>query len=58
VPVEIDDNIYKTAFTRGLDVEKHISAYSIILNIKKERKKKKNTHMYTRECAGPHAHVN
>jgi len=34
VPVETDDKIYKTAYTRGLDVKKHLSAYSIILDIK------------------------
>jgi len=34
VPVGTDDKIYKTAYTRGLDVKKHISAYSIILDIK------------------------
>jgi len=35
VPVGTDDRIHKTAYTRGLDVKKtHISAYSIILDIK------------------------
>jgi len=34
VPVGTDDRIYKTVFTRGLDVKKHISAYSIILDMK------------------------
>jgi len=41
VPVGTDDRIYKTAYTRGLDVKKHISAYSIILDIKEFNKKKK-----------------
>jgi len=35
VPVGTDDKIYKTAYTRGLDVKKHMSAYSIIFDIKK-----------------------
>jgi len=34
VPVGTDDRIYKTAHTQGLDVKKHISSYSIILDIK------------------------
>ena len=34
VPVGTDDKIDKTAYTRGLDVKKHMSAYSIILEIK------------------------
>jgi len=34
VPVGTDDKIYKAAYTRGLDVKKHIGAYSIILDIK------------------------
>jgi len=34
VPVGTGDKIYKTANTRGLDVKKHTSAYSIILDIK------------------------
>jgi len=34
VPVGTDDRIYKTAYTRGLDIKKHMSAYSIILDIK------------------------
>jgi len=35
MPVGTDDIIYKTAYTRGLDVKMHISAYSIILDIKR-----------------------
>jgi len=36
VPVGTDDKIYKNAYTRGLDVKKkHMSDYSIILDIKK-----------------------
>jgi len=34
-----DDNIYKTAYTRGLDVKKHMSVYSIILDIKELNEK-------------------
>jgi len=34
VPVGTDDRIHKSAYTRGLDVKKHINAYSIILDIK------------------------
>jgi len=34
VLVGADDRIYKSAYTRGLDVQKHIRAYSIILDIK------------------------
>jgi len=34
VPVGTDDKIYKTAYIRGLDVKKHMSAYSIILEKK------------------------
>jgi len=41
VLVGTDDKTYKTAYTRGLDAKKHTSAYSIILNIKKKQKKKK-----------------
>jgi len=40
VPVRTDDKIYKTAYTRGLDGKKHMSAYSIILDMK-------NTHTHT-----------
>jgi len=37
VPVGTDDKIYKTAYTRGLDVKKkYMNAYSIILDIKRE----------------------
>jgi len=38
VPVGTDDRIYKTAYTRELDVKKHMSAYSIILNLKNPTK--------------------
>jgi len=34
VPVGTDEKLYKTAYTRGLGEKKHISAYSIILDIK------------------------
>jgi len=32
--VGTDDKIYKTAYTRGLDVKKHMSAYFVIIDIK------------------------
>jgi len=34
VPVGTDDKLYKTAYTRGMDEEKPMHAYFIILDIK------------------------
>jgi len=34
VPAGTDDKIDKTEYTRGLDVKRHISAYSIFFDIK------------------------